>query len=59
MSRVDCEYLSDWMSFKKGFGYMKKKVVVGTIKVAGGYDVEVKLYPEVSTKMKVVIVPKQ
>ena len=37
----------------------KKKVVVGTIKVAGGYDVEVKLYPEVSTKMKVVIVPKQ
>ena len=37
----------------------KKKVVIGTIKVAGGYDVEVKLYPEVSTKMKVVIVPKQ
>ena len=37
----------------------KKKVVVNTIKVAGTYDVEVKLYPEVSTKMKVIIVPKQ
>ena len=37
----------------------KKKVVVNTIKVAGQYEVEVKLYPEVSTKMKVNIVPKQ
>ena len=37
----------------------KKKVVVNTIKVAGTYEVEVKLYPEVSTKMKVNIVPKQ
>ena len=37
----------------------KKKVVVNTIKVAGTYDVEVKLYPEVSTKRKVIIVPKQ
>ena len=37
----------------------KKKVVVNTIKVAGEYEVEVKLYPEVSTKMKVIIVPKQ
>ena len=37
----------------------KKKVVVNTIKVAGTYDVEVKIYPEVSTKMKVIIVPKQ
>lgn len=37
----------------------KKKIVVNTIKVAGSYDVEVKLYPEVSTKMKVIIVPKQ
>ena len=37
----------------------KKKVVIDTIKVAGGYDVEVKLYPEVSTKMKVIIVPQQ
>ena len=37
----------------------KKKVIVNTIKVAGTYEVEVKLYPEVSTKMKVNIVPKQ
>ena len=37
----------------------KKKVVIDTIKVAGGYDVEVKVYPEVSTKMKVIIVPQQ
>lgn len=35
----------------------KKKIVMDTIKVAGGYEVEVKLYPEVSTKMKVIIVP--
>lgn len=37
----------------------KKKIVVNTIKVAGEYEVEVKLYPEVSTKMKIIIVPKQ
>lgn len=28
-----------------------------TIKLAGTYEVEIKLYPEVSTKMTVVIVP--
>lgn len=37
----------------------KKKIVMDTIKIAGTYNIEVKLYPEVSTKMKVVIVPKQ
>ena len=37
----------------------KKKIVMDTIKVTGGYDIEVKLYPEVSTKMKVIIVSKQ
>ena len=37
----------------------KKKIVMDTIKVAGGYEIEVKLYPEVSTKMKVIIVPIQ
>ena len=37
----------------------KKKIVMDTIKVAGGYEIEVKLYTEVSTKMKVIIVPKQ
>ncbi len=37
----------------------KKKIVMDTIKVAGSYNIEIKLYPEVSTKMKVVIVAKQ
>ena len=35
----------------------KKKIVMDTIKLVGGYDIDVKLYPEVSTKMKVIIVP--
>ncbi|MGL5245402.1 MAG: 50S ribosomal protein L9 [Sarcina sp.] len=35
----------------------KKKVVMDTIKIAGTYSIEVKLYPEVSTKMKVMVVP--
>lgn len=34
----------------------KKKIVMDTIKVAGSYDIEIKLYPGVSTKMKVTIV---
>lgn len=34
----------------------KKKIVMDTIKLAGNYEVEVKLYPQVSTKMKVSIV---
>lgn len=34
----------------------KKKIVMDTIKQTGTFDIEVKLYPEVSTKMKVVIV---
>ena len=35
----------------------KKKIVMDTIKLAGNYEIEVKLYPEVSTKMKVNIIP--
>ena len=35
----------------------KKKIVMDTIKHAGTFEIEVKLYPEVSTKMKVIIVP--
>ena len=34
----------------------KKKIIMETMKVVGQYEIEVKLYPEVSTKMKVVIV---
>lgn len=33
----------------------KKKVVADTIKHLGNYDIEVKLYAEISTKMKVVV----
>lgn len=33
----------------------KKKVVMDTIKTAGGYEIELKLYPEVQTKMRVII----
>lgn len=33
----------------------KKKIVVDTIRQTGTYDVEVKIYPEISTKVKVVI----
>jgi large subunit ribosomal protein L9 len=33
----------------------KKKIVVDTIRQLGTYDVEVKLYPEISTKIKVLI----
>lgn len=34
----------------------KKKIVMDTIKLAGVYNIELKLYPEVTAKMKVVIV---
>lgn len=37
----------------------KKKVVMDTIKVAGTFEIEVKLYPKVATKMKVIVVPQQ
>ena len=33
----------------------KKKVLMNTIKLVGSYDVEVKLYPEISTKLKVTV----
>ncbi|MCY6356357.1 50S ribosomal protein L9 [Clostridium sp. ZS2-4] len=33
----------------------KKKIVADTIKQLGTYEVEIKLYPEISTKVKVVI----
>ncbi|MCM0649292.1 50S ribosomal protein L9 [Clostridium swellfunianum] len=33
----------------------KKKIVVDTIRTLGTYEVEVKIYPEVSTKVNVVI----
>lgn len=33
----------------------KKKISMDTIKLAGVYDIDVKLYSEISTKMKVVV----
>lgn len=33
----------------------KKKIVMNTIKTVGTYDIELKLYPEVSAKIKVII----
>ena len=42
-----------------GVKVAKKKIVMETIKVAGGYEIEVKLYPEVTTKMRVIIVPNE
>jgi large subunit ribosomal protein L9 len=33
----------------------KKKIVTDTIKLLGTYEVEVKIYPEISTKVKVLV----
>lgn len=33
----------------------KKKIVMNTIKTVGTYDIELKLYPEVSAKIKIII----
>ena len=33
----------------------KKKVFINTIKLLGAYDVELKLYPDISTKVKVIV----
>lgn len=38
-----------------GIDIDKKKVVVNTIKTMGSYDVELKLYPEITAKIKVTI----
>lgn len=38
-----------------GMNVDKKKVVMDTIKLVGSYDVEVKLYPEISAKLKVTV----
>ncbi|MEG0371790.1 MAG: 50S ribosomal protein L9 [Clostridium sp.] len=33
----------------------KKKVLMDTIKLAGAYEAELKLYPEISTKIKIIV----
>ncbi|MGL4453437.1 MAG: 50S ribosomal protein L9 [Sarcina sp.] len=35
----------------------KKKIVMETIKILGTYTIEIKVYPEITTKMKVMVVP--
>ena len=34
-----------------------KKILMETIKVLGTYTIEIKIYPEITTKMKVMVVP--
>ncbi|MBU5592380.1 50S ribosomal protein L9 [Clostridium sp. MSJ-4] len=48
--------ISELIKKQYGVDIDKKKLVMDTIKQTGTYDVEVKIYPEISTKMKVVIV---
>ena len=42
---------------KKKFGLDidKKKIVMDTIKTVGAYDIELKIYPKVSAKIKVIV----
>jgi large subunit ribosomal protein L9 len=47
--------IADEVNKKFNINIDKKKVVIDTIKQLGTYDVEIKLYPEISTKVKVVI----
>ncbi len=47
--------IADEMNKKYNVRIDKKKIVVDNIKQVGSYDIEVKLYPEISTKIKVVI----
>lgn len=50
--------IADEVNKKFNINIDKKKVVVDTIKQLGTYDIEIKLYPEISTKVKVVIAEK-
>lgn len=47
--------ISDAMKKQFKIDIDKKKIVVEPIKQLGTYDVEVKIYPEISTKVKVII----
>lgn len=47
--------IADKLNEKYNLKIDKKKIVVDTIRQVGIYDVEVKVYPEISTKVKVVI----
>ncbi len=47
--------IADELNKQTNLNIDKKKVVIDTIRQLGTYDVEVKLYPEISTKIKVII----
>lgn len=47
--------IADELNKKFEVNVDKKKVIVETIRQLGIYDVEVKLYPEISTKIKLVV----
>jgi large subunit ribosomal protein L9 len=47
--------IAEELNRQTGLDIDKKKIVVDNIRQLGGYEVEVKLYPEISTKIKVII----
>ena len=54
---ITSKYIADKINDQFNVKVDKKKIVIDTIKIAGTYNIEVKLYPEVSTKMKVMVSP--
>ncbi|MDP4177953.1 MAG: 50S ribosomal protein L9 [Bacillota bacterium] len=48
--------ISDELNKQYKFNIDKKKIVADTIRQLGTYDVEIKIYPEISTKIKVNII---
>lgn len=47
--------IAEALNRQYGVNVDKKKIVIDTIRQTGMYEVEVKVYPEISTKVKVVI----
>jgi large subunit ribosomal protein L9 len=47
--------VADELKKQTGLDIDKKKIVIENIKQLGTYDTEIKLYPEISTKIKVII----
>lgn len=47
--------IADKLNKNFGINIDKKKIVMENIKKVGNYDVEVKLYPEISAKIKVAV----
>lgn len=50
--------IADCIKGQYGIDIDKKKIVMDTIKHVGTFEIEIKIYPEVSTKMRVSIVEK-